>query len=125
MSRGRGKGANFGWRPLEGNNRITDEAAPGAVAPVITHSHDEGFCSITGGYVVRDAQVPSLAGRYVYADVCEGRIRAARLRSGGARNDRVLDLPRVSSPSSFGEDARGRVYVTSLEGPVYRFAAPR
>jgi hypothetical protein len=25
--------------------------------------------------------------------------------------------------SSFGEDAAGRVYVTSLNGPVYRFAA--
>ena len=38
---------------------------------------------------------------------------------------RVLSLPGVASPSSFGEDARGRVYVTSLAGPVYRFAAPR
>jgi hypothetical protein len=26
----------------------------------------------------------------------------------------------VDSLSSFGEDARGRVYVTSLDGPVYR-----
>jgi glucose/arabinose dehydrogenase len=125
VSRARAKGANFGWRPFEGENRITDESAPGAIGPVITHTHDEGFCSITGGYVVRDPQVPSLAGRYLYADVCEGRIRAARLRSGGARNDRVLDLPNVPAPSSFGEDARGRVYVTSLEGPVYRFSAPR
>jgi glucose/arabinose dehydrogenase len=125
LRRGRAKGANFGWRPLEGDNRITDEPAPNAIAPVITHTHDEGFCSITGGYVVRDAGVPSLNGRYVYADICEGRIRAARLRAGRRTRGRTLDLPEVSQPSSFGQDARGRVYVTSLEGPVYRFAAPR
>ena len=70
-------------------------------------------------------RVPSLAGRYVYADICEGRIRAARLRPGRRTRGRVLSLPGVASPSSFGEDARGRVYVTSLAGPVYRFAAPR
>ncbi|MDX6660093.1 MAG: hypothetical protein QOJ55_915, partial [Solirubrobacteraceae bacterium] len=29
---------------------------------------------------------------------------------------------RVSRLSSFGEDARGRVYATSLDGPVYRLA---
>jgi hypothetical protein len=32
-------------------------------------------------------------------------------------------VPRVPSVSSFGEDASGRVYVTSLDGPVYRLAA--
>jgi glucose/arabinose dehydrogenase len=120
-----GRGANFGWRPFEGNRRAFDEPAPGAVAPAITHLHASGFCSITGGYVVRDPAVPSLAGRYVYADICEGRIRAARLRPGRRARGRVLSLPGVASPSSFGEDSRGRVYVTSLAGPVFRFAAPR
>ena len=62
-------------------------------------------------------------GRYVYGDFCKGQLRAARLRAGGARNDRALRLPNVPSLSSFGEDARGRVYVMSLDGPVYRIAA--
>jgi len=30
---------------------------------------------------------------------------------------------RVAALSSFGEDARGRVYAVSLNGPVYRFVA--
>ena len=123
VRRGRGKGANFGWRPFEGRIRQFDEPAPGAVAPVITHRRSEGFCSIIGGYVVRDPGVPALAGRYVYGDLCEGRIRAARLRAGRRTRGRVLRLPRVPSLSSFGEDARGRVYATSLEGAVYRLAA--
>jgi glucose/arabinose dehydrogenase len=125
MRRGRARGANFGWRPWEGRRRNFNEPAPGAVFPVIQHTHAAGFCSITGGYVVRDPSVPSLAGRYVYSDLCDGRIRAARLRAGRRTTGRPLGLPTVPQVSSFGEDALGRVYVVSLSGPVYRLAAPR
>jgi glucose/arabinose dehydrogenase len=120
---GRARGANFGWRPWEGRRRNFDEPAPGAVFPVITHEHGNGFCSITGGYVVRDPALPALAGRYVYGDFCEGRIRAATLRAGRRTTGKPLSLPRVGGLSSFGEDAAGRVYVTSLNGPVFRLAA--
>jgi glucose/arabinose dehydrogenase len=122
---GRGKGANFGWRPFEGNRRnVPGESAPGAIAPVIVHTHAEGWCSVIGGYVVRDPTVPSLFGRYVYADACEGRLRSARLRAGRAVPDRKLDLRGVPAVSSFGQDNRGRVYVISLAGAVYRLTAP-
>jgi glucose/arabinose dehydrogenase len=117
----RARGANFGWRPFEGSRRnFDDEDAPGHVPPVIDLEHDDGFCSVTGGYVVRDPRLPALRGQYVYGDFCDGRVRAARLRPGGASDDRQLELPDVGSISSFGEDARGRVYVMSLDGPVYR-----
>ena len=73
VRRGRGRGVNWGWRPFEGTRRnFPDESAPGARDPVIEHSHDQGFCSITGGYIVRDPKLPSLRGRYVYGDYCEG-----------------------------------------------------
>jgi glucose/arabinose dehydrogenase len=120
---GRGRGANFGWRPWEGRQRNFDEPAPGAILPVITHTHSAGFCSITGGYVVRDRGVPALYGRYVYGDFCDTRIRAATLRAGRRTTGKPLALPKVSALSSFGEDAAGRVYATSLNGPVYRLAA--
>jgi glucose/arabinose dehydrogenase len=123
VRKGRGRGANFGWRPWEGRSRNFDEPAPGAIFPVITHQHSDGFCSITGGYVVRDRGVPALFGRYVYGDYCEGRIRAAKLRAGHQTTGKVLSLPKVGGLSSFGEDAAGRVYATSLNGPVYRLAA--
>ncbi len=119
----RGRGANFGWRPFEGRKRFAaGESAPGAIAPVLEQSHDDGWCSITGGYVVRDRAVPALYGRYVYGDYCLGRLRSARLRPGSATGDRQLALPKVEGLSSFGEDTRGRVYVVSLNGPVYRLA---
>lgn len=126
VRRGRGRGANFGWRPWEGLRRnFPGEDAPGHVPPVLTHTHDEGWCSITGGVIVRDPALPALAGRYVYGDFCLGRIRAARLRVPSATGDRDLGLPKVPDLSSFGVDARGRVYVTSLDGPVYRLASAR
>jgi glucose/arabinose dehydrogenase len=123
--RGRARGANFGWRPWEGRRRNFNEPAPGAVFPVIQHTHASGFCSITGGYIVRDANVPSLNGRYLYSDFCDGRIRAARLRAGRVAQGRPLSLPRIGQVSSFGQDNSGRVYAVSLNGSVYRFAAPR
>ena len=123
MARGKGSGANFGWRPFEGDRRFTDEAAPGAVPPVITKDHDRGWCSITGGYVVRDPQLPALAGRYLYGDFCRGQLWSARLRTGSARGDApVAGLPVVEQLSSFGQDARGRIYVVSLAGRVSRLA---
>ncbi len=124
VRRGRGRGANFGWRPFEGRQRLFgDESAPGHVPPVIVHDQDDGWCSIIGGYVVRDPGLSSLAGRYVYGDYCKGRIYSARLRSGGASAVRALNLRGVPGISSFGEDARRRVYVVSLNGPVYRLVA--
>jgi glucose/arabinose dehydrogenase len=123
VRRGRGRAANFGWRPFEGRRRNFDEPAPGAIGPVLQHTHAEGWCSVTGGYVVRDRGVPALYGRYVYGDYCDGHIRAAKLVEGRPVRDASLGLPRVEGLSSFGEDASGRVYVTSLAGPVYRLAA--
>ena len=117
-------GANFGWRPFEGDRRFTDEEAPNAVPPVITKDHDQGWCSITGGYVVRDPKLPALQGRYLYGDFCKGQVWSARLSEGGASGDRrVAGLPTVEQLSSFGEDSRGRIYVVSLAGQVRRLAA--
>jgi glucose/arabinose dehydrogenase len=122
VRRGRGSGANFGWRVFEGNKRYAPgESARGAVRPVITRLHKDGWCSITGGVVVRDPRLPGLAGRYVFGDICQSRIWSARLSPGRARDVHKTRLA-VPSVSSFGEDARGRVYVTSIDGPVYRLA---
>ena len=117
-----GRGKNFGWRPFEGRSRYTaGETAPGHVRPVIQRFHSKGNCSITGGVVVRDPNLLSLRGRYVFGDFCRGRIETARLSPGKARSVSQTRLT-VPSLSSFGVDARRRVYAISLEGPVYRLA---
>ncbi|HEY8501124.1 MAG TPA: hypothetical protein VIL21_00425, partial [Solirubrobacterales bacterium] len=123
---GAANGANFGWDAFEGFSKYEEDngGTPdpgGTVKPIFAYSHSRGggSCSIIGGYVSRDPRLPGLRGRYVYADLCEGRLRSLGPHLKRASDDRVLGL-RVASPSSFGEDDRHRLYVASLEGPVYR-----
>jgi glucose/arabinose dehydrogenase len=120
---GRAKGANFGWDAFEGFSRYdgANSGTPdpgGTVKPIFTYGRSRG-CTIIGGYVIRDRRLPGLRGRYIYADLCEGQLRSLVPHLKRASGDRRLGL-RVASPSSFGEDQRDRVYVVSLEGPVYR-----
>jgi glucose/arabinose dehydrogenase len=118
--RGGARGANFGWRAWEGTRRYDSGLDVAAhVPPALEYTHRAGGCSVTGGYVVRDPRLPSLAGRYLYGDFCIGRLLTARLAPDGATARRALPL-HVPSLSSFGEDNAGRVYAVSLGGPVYR-----
>ena len=112
-------GYNFGWSVFEGRSRYYPGRAPGHLRPVIDHGQDEGFCSIIGGYVIRDRSLGrGWYGRYLYGDYCQPTLRLARLRKGTAPS-RPTRL-RVPELVSFGEDGRGRVYAVSLGGPVYR-----
>ena len=74
---------------------------------------------MVGGYVVRDRELRSLNGRYVYADLCAGELRSFVPGLDGARKDRAVG-PTVPSPTSFGEGARGRIYVASHGGRVWK-----
>ena len=113
-------GYNFGWDVFEGRAPYESGTAPGHVRPVLQHSHDSsGYCSITGGYVMRDRSLGrGWTGRYVYGDFCNGTLRVSHLRRPSA-SSRATRLS-VSSLVSFGEDSRGRVYAVSLDGPVFR-----
>ena len=119
------RGANFGWDAFEGFSKYTDESSGtpdpgGTVKPILAYPHSRGnSCSIIGGYVVRDPRLKGLRGRYVYADLCEGQLRSLVPHLKRASDDRQLGL-RVESPSSFGEDDRHRLYVISVEGPIFR-----
>ncbi len=122
------RGANFGWDAIEGFQPYTEEngGTPnpgGTTKPIYVYSHDrDGSCSVIGGYVVRDRSLPSLYGRYVYADLCEGQLRSLVPHLGKASGDRELGL-HVDAPISFGEDLAGHLYVASQEGGVYRLVA--
>lgn len=119
-------GANFGWNAFEGTEPFdVDEApsvAPFHTPPVFQYGHEDGNCSITGGYVSRDKQIKGLLGRYVYADYCRGEVRSVLLDGQGARGDKpVPGLPVTFGIGSFGEDTAGRLYVANVSsGLVYR-----
>jgi glucose/arabinose dehydrogenase len=122
-------GANFGWDALEGFHPYEEENSGtpdpgGTTKPIFAYSHarDGGSCSIIGGYVVGPGGPPTLRGRYLYADYCSGIVRSLVPHLGRAGADRKTGLT-VASPTSFGEDDRGRIYVCSQEGPVFRLVA--
>jgi glucose/sorbosone dehydrogenase len=113
-----GRGLNFGWPCREG-----PAAGPGGCSgaftdPVFWYQNDASTCAITGGYVVRDPGLTELQGRYVYADLCGGVVRSFDPVDPFG-TDRSEGLP-VTQPTSFGQDACGRVYVASRTGPVSR-----
>jgi glucose/arabinose dehydrogenase len=121
--RGAARGRNFGWSCFEGSARYdSSRKCPNPVGPVLTYSLEGDNCAVTGGVVVRDPGLPQLAGRYLYADVCAGQVRSFEISAGRATGDRSIGV-HTSNLSSFGEDASGRVYLTSLDGPVYRLVS--
>jgi glucose/arabinose dehydrogenase len=119
---GSGRGANYGWSVWEGDRRNKPGAAPHAVFPVLIARHSNGYCAIIGGYVVRDRSLPSLYGRYLFGDYCRPQIEAVTLGHGAARDLHATGLE-VGATSSLGEDGAGHIYITSLDGPLYRIAS--
>lgn len=110
-------GANYGWRCYEGSHPydIAGCADAGAYAPpVAEYPHEDGNCSITGGYVYRGSRVPDLAGVYLFGDFCSGRIWG--LADGGLNGPvELLDTP--YNIAGFAQDNAGEVYVLHLDDP--------
>ena len=100
-----------------GRSRFEDKApGPGKlVFPVYEYTHDDGGCTVVGGFVYRGKATPAERGRYIFGDYCSGMIWSLRVASGEAKAVRRRALP-IPSLSSFGEDAAGELYATSLDG---------
>lgn len=113
-------GANYGWPAYEGEARFKvgpiDESR--LIRPVLTYPLSGGNCSIVAGGVYR-GKVASLRGLSLYGDFCNGDLRAIRVTGGKVVERQSLGL-QVDRLSSFGKDAAGEMYVTSLAGPVFR-----
>lgn len=106
-------GGNYGWNVREGKHAFKGAGAGPFVEPVAEYSHAVGV-SVTGGVVCRDPSLPSLIGTYLYADFGTGVFFGLR--------DGVVTLygPSELHPSTFTEDAQGRVYVADYMGGIYQ-----
>ena len=121
---GRGRGLNYGWPITEGTACFSPPTGcdrTGLTGPILDYSHDTtGGCSVTGGYVYRGA-ISALRGTYFYADYCQGWVRSFRLQSGVASEQTDWEELRPGgSITSFGEDARGELYILTEQGTVHR-----
>jgi len=123
---GAGRGVNFGWDCREAFSAFSEPAAScygatGLVNPIYADDRRNGGCAIVGGYVVRDASLGNLYGRYLFSDSCDGTIRSLSPSAPPATGRAPSVGLEVSSASSFGEDACGRLYVAALgDGDVSR-----
>ena len=123
-------GKNYGWNIMEGLHCYPPSTSScnraGLTLPVTEYSHSDG-CSITGGYVYRGTEIPELNGVYFYGDYCTGIVRSFTISGGQAVNAqdwssslRTTGGGRMTGLSSFGQDARGELYMTLLSGEVYQ-----
>lgn len=131
-----GGGENYGWSRYEGP--VCPSPSPscpgtggclitGYVPPIRTYDHQTDIfsCSVTGGYVYRGCRMADLHGTYFYADYCSNQIRSFRVDDTCATSAtdilRTADLDPdgpggqlIWSITSFGEDARGELYVVGF-----------
>jgi len=133
-------GQNYGWKRYEAMQcpspsiTCTNPGScvlPGYVPPIRAYDHAAaGFsCAVVGGYVYRGCRMSDLHGTYFYADHCSGLIRTFRVNescvAGLGDIDRATDLAPggglfISQITSFGEDARGEMYLLDRAGEVFK-----
>lgn len=107
-------GLNYGWRCYEGDSPYNTEDCPpfsSLTFPIAQYSHENGNCSITGGYVYRGTNYPELEGLYFFADYCSGMI--------GTVDNRGNFEVKGNFPgmwASFGEDLNKELYIVDING---------
>lgn len=140
-----GGGQNYGWRIREGkiqNPFYPNDPPPvPRVDPFYDYTHNtatDQFAghAIIGGYVYRGGNIldhgQSLDGTYFFADEVNDRIWSLRYSGTGdltsadvtIRTSELLNAVgggSINAPSSFAEDAQGRLYILDLaDGEVFR-----
>jgi glucose/arabinose dehydrogenase len=115
-------GEDYGWNFLEGSHEFRGQAPDGLILPIAEYSHEEGGCSITGGYVYRGPSLPGLNGVYFFGDYCSGYIWGLMRTAEG--DWAKLNLWNTSfNISSFGEDEAGELYVMDHGGEVQQIVS--
>ncbi len=118
-----GRGLNYGWRLMEGSacfNPSVNCNNGTLTLPILEYPHDNGACSVTGGYVYRGTAIPVIQGTYFYADFCAGFVRSFRFNNGSALEQTEWPLLASSSITSFGQDGLGELYILTRGGTVSR-----
>ena len=110
-------GTNFGWNFREGAHDYKGGGPAGMLDPVAEYSHQEGGCSVTGGYVYRGS-MSEWNGIYLYADYCSGLMWGLINSNGTWQSQPLFDLD--VTITSFGQDTAGELYILSDSGGVFR-----
>ena len=122
------KGGNYGWRVREGlhEKHPNDPDPKNWINPIAEYPHPEGI-SVTGGYVYRGKQIPSLAGKYVFADWM-GPVFSLTDVKKDLWNRETLSISHNAGywqVTGFGEDRAGELYILAViietgKGSLYK-----
>lgn len=110
-------GANFGWDLREGAHDYEGGGSADLIDPIAEYSHQEGGCSVTGGYVYRGS-MREWNGIYLYGDYCTGLIWGL-IRSGDSWQKQLL-FQVNERITSFGQDESGEIYLLGDGGEILR-----
>ena len=116
------KGKNYGWPIIEGSVCFPVDSEcdkTGLELPVYEYQYGETGRSITGGYVYRGEQHPSLSGKYIYGDFISRKIWALEIDHDTRE---VISNNEIASSEqnipTFGVDSAGEIYIGGWAGGV-------
>ncbi len=121
-------GENYGWNIFEGttcHNGPCPEPPTGFTMPIHEYPHG-GPCAVMGGYAYRGCAMPDLAGTYFFSDLCAAYIHTFEVVGGVLTDftDRTDDARSAGATftgvNSWGEDARGEIYIINGNNSIYR-----
>ena len=118
------RGGNYGWNLREARHNFSPNATglrADLIEPIFEYHHDIGK-SITGGFVYRGSSIPSLLGKYLYADYVSGKVWALEYdhEQGQVIGNHLLAEGQMPI-MSFGEDEQREAYFLTDSHTIHRF----
>ncbi len=116
-------GTNLGWSRDEGTRSFDEdhEVVDGpALGPVFEMTHDDGWCSVSGGPLYRGDAIADLQGAYLFGDFCKPGLNAIRLGEDGTVDETAVLDDAVGQVVSIDVDEAGELFVLSLDGTISR-----
>ncbi len=117
--------ANFGWSTREGQHEFetgtcdseSSEPAEGFIDPVHEYSHQDGNCSITGGFWM-DWGPSILHDGYLFGDFCSGSIWSLKQTDEGWESEYIGSTGIMIV--GFGQGLNGELLMFSWRGSIYK-----
>jgi glucose/arabinose dehydrogenase len=113
------KGGNFGWNVMEGMHCFPPGTATcdmtNKVLPIFEYSHADGI-AVIGGYVYKGSAIPSLANKYIFADLTGKIWSLTEAPANTWTRANLLDTGLTFT--SFGKDAAGELYLVDYNGLI-------
>lgn len=115
-------GENYGWRCYEGNQPYDGQGClpkSNYATPIFEYDHQEGRCSVTGGFVYRGSLYPAFEGKYFYSDFCSGQLYYADNVNNKWQQNLITKT--TYSISTFGQDNQNELYFADYhDGNIYK-----